>query len=175
MKWINHTLIAAAPCALVAPLAMPAAVCGATAPDWIEWVARALGHPLKHRGPTHWVAGWLAACLFALMLPGAVGVLALAFALGGLSHVLADALTVSGVPFSPASDRRFHLAGGRLRTGGAGEYAAAWGVVLICAALHGAIGHKYGEFVPFFPDWSGRYERGEVTAKEWKDNRFKFF
>jgi inner membrane protein len=39
------------------------------------------------------------------------------FSLGGLLHVLCDALTVTGVPLGPWSDRRFHLFGGRVRTG----------------------------------------------------------
>ena len=59
---------------------------------------------------------------FALGLWDFHGMLA-TFAWGGLSHVLADALTVMGVPFSPHSDRRFHLFGGRLRTGELGNTA----------------------------------------------------
>lgn len=63
---------------------------------------------------------WIAALVFALVLWDFHGILA-AFAWGGLSHVLADSFTVTGVPFSPFSDRRFHLFGDRLRTGGSGE------------------------------------------------------
>lgn len=55
-----------------------------------------------------------------------------AFAWGGLSHVLADAFTVMGIPFAPHSGRRFHLFGGRLRTWGAGEYGIAWDIVAVC-------------------------------------------
>ena len=28
---------------------------------------------------------------------------------------------------------------------------------------------------PFFYDWAGLYQSGVIDAKEWKDNRLKFF
>jgi hypothetical protein len=95
---------------------------------------------------------------------------------GGLSHVLADACTVMGVPFSPHSDRRFHLFGGRLRTGGSGEYGVAWGLVAVCLVIavlfkpHGGSG-----WYPFFYDWAGLYQSGVIDGYEWKQNRLKFF
>lgn len=175
MKWVNHVVLVAAPAALVAPALVPAAILGATAPDWLEWLSKAFGHTVKHRGPTHYLAGWMLAAAFFAAVADFNGI-GLAFALGGLSHVLADALTVSGVPFSPISDRRFHLFGGRLRTGGAGEFGVAWGSLAICAVL-ALLLRGYGDdaFVPFFPDWAGRYERGVASAKEWRDNRFRLF
>ena len=103
------------------------------------------------------------------------GILA-AFAWGGLSHALADSFTVTGVPFSPFSDRRFHLFGGRLRTGENGEYMVAWGVVGVCVVLAMMFKpHSGTGWYPFFPDWGGMYQDGVVDAKEWKDNRLKFF
>ena len=173
MKWTNHCLIAGAPVALVAPQLVPVAVLGATAPDWFEWVLKGTGRRVPHRGPTHYVAGWALACVFFGLGFDWHGV-GLAFAVGGLSHVLADALTVSGVPLSPLSDRKFHLFGGRLRTGAAGEYLIAWGLVLACALIGSQL-RSAGGYLPFFPDWAGRYERGEADAKEWKDNRFRLF
>jgi inner membrane protein len=176
MRWFNHILIAAAPAALITPRLVPVAILGATAPDWLEWLAKIARHPVKHRGPTHWVAAWLIGLAFGALLPAPGGGIIAAFAWGGLSHVLADSLTVSGVPFSPLSERRFHLLGGRMRTGGAGEFGVAWGVVLVCWALSGQIAAPGGGgFLPFFPDWSARYEDGTATAKEWRDNRFRFF
>ena len=99
------------------------------------------------------------------------------FAWGGLSHVLADSFTVTGVPFSPFSDRRFHLFGGRLRTGDSGEYGVAWGIVGVCVVLALLFKpHSGGSgWYPFFYDWNGMYQSGVVDAKEWKDNRLKFF
>jgi inner membrane protein len=130
---------------------------------------------VKHRGPTHWLAVWLVAALAALLLPDPARWACFAFVMGGVSHVLADALTVTGVPFSPMSDRRFNLAGGRLRTGGAGEYGVSASVVILCWLLAGHVGAAGNGYVPFLPNWAERYENGEVTAKEWRDNRFKFF
>ena len=87
--------------------------------------------------------------------------------------MLTDALTVTGVPFAPHSDRRFHLFGGRLRTGGAGEYGVAWGIVLLCVVLGNLI-HSAAEWFPFFYNWSGLYEAGVIDGSEWKANRFRF-
>jgi len=173
VKWFNHMVIAGATTAVVAPPLVPLAIIGSTAPDWLEWVAKALGRPVAHRGPTHWLMGWAAGLLSALAIFDWHGMGA-AFAWGGLSHVLADSLTVSGVPFSPMSDRRFHLAGGRLRTAGSGEYIVAWGLVLVCWLVAGQLRTSVG-YVPFFPDWAARYEAGTCTAREWRDNRLRFF
>ncbi len=79
-------------------------------------------------------------------------------------------------PFTPNAERRFHLFGGRLRTGNAGEYGIAWGIVGVCFVL--AMLFKPGGgsgWYPFFYDWHGLYQSGVVDAKEWKDNRLKFF
>lgn len=173
MKWINHLAIGGATCAVVAPPLVPFALLGSTAPDWIEWVLKAVGRPVRHRGPTHWVVFWLLFFAVFLLAWDFHGIGA-AFAWGGLTHVLADALTVSGVPFAPWSDRRFHLAGGRLRTAGTGEYFISWGLALFCWLVAGAMRAPSG-YVPFFPDWAARYEAGTATAKEWRDNRLRFF
>ena len=104
---------------------------GSTAPDWLEWVANAIGKRVKHRSVTHYAAGWgIGTLVFALLWD--FHNIGLAFFYGGSTHVLADALTVTGVPFAPNSDRRFHLFGGRLRTGGAGEYGIAGGCACVC-------------------------------------------
>ncbi|WP_006786994.1 metal-dependent hydrolase [Thiorhodospira sibirica] len=95
----------------------------------------------------------------------------LGFALGGLSHVLADAMTVTGVPFGPWSDRRFHLFGGRIRTGDPAEYVFAGVVVVICAALFTVLG--VSGFYPFFYDWINLYNTGVIDGAEWRANRFR--
>ena len=46
-----------------------------------------------------------------------------------------DAMTIAGVSFSPTSDRRFHLFGGKLRTGDPAEYGISFDVVAICAVI----------------------------------------
>ena len=173
MKWINHMAIAGATTALVAPTLVPVALAGSTAPDWMEWVLEATGNKVKHRSVTHYLLAWVIALAFFAGLWDFEGIGA-AFAYGGLTHVLADSLTVSGVPFAPHSDRRFHLFGGRLRTGGAGEYGIAWGLVGVCLLLAVALKPVAGTWYPFFYNWGGLYDEGVIDGKEWKDNRFRF-
>jgi inner membrane protein len=83
---------------------------------------------VPHRGPTHWlvtaavVVGGVAYLAQLLNLPAVVPV---AFGAGYLSHLLADAVTVAGVPLlGPLSGRsvRFLPKPIALRTGGAAEY-----------------------------------------------------
>ena len=42
MKWVSHVLIAGAVCAVFNPLAVPAALAGSTAPDWFEFLIKAV-------------------------------------------------------------------------------------------------------------------------------------
>lgn len=173
MKWVNHLLVAGATTATVSPVLVPLALLGSTAPDWMESVAKLAGRKLPHRGPTHWVAAWILGLCFFLFSWDVRGIGA-AFAWGGLSHVLLDALTVAGVPFSPLSDRRFHIAGGRFRTGAPGEYIFSAAVVMVCWLVAGQFGAGAG-YIPFFPDWAEWHEQGLITPLEWKTNRFRFF
>jgi hypothetical protein len=54
MRWISHIAIACAVCAVLNPLAVPAAAAGSTAPDWIEMLRRSVSRrKVKHRGATH--------------------------------------------------------------------------------------------------------------------------
>lgn len=173
MKWVNHVGVAAAVAAVINPALVPAAALGATAPDWLEWVAGAGGHKIKHRTTTHVLTSWLLAVVFF----GAVWDFrghGLAFALGACCHWLQDSLTITGVPVSWFSDRRTTLAGGRLRTGGVGEYVITAGVVLVCAAI--VLTRSPGSgFLPFFRDWPGLYKGGLVDGAEWRAHRFEFF
>ena len=81
MKWVNHLAIAGATTALVNPVVVPVALLGSTAPDWLEWVLKALGRPVRHRTVTHYVLGWALGLAFALGLWDFHGVLALGSAL----------------------------------------------------------------------------------------------
>ena len=173
MKWVNHVLIGASTTAVINPMLVPVAALGATAPDWMEWISKLLGRHVKHRTTTHLLLLWLAGFVGALFLDP-VG-LVTAFLWGGLTHILTDALTVSGVPFSPYSDRRFHLFGGRLRTGDPGEYVIAFGVMLTCAALVMLFTREGSGWMPFFYDWMGLYNHGVIDGSEWRTNRFRFF
>ena len=132
MKWQNHMIIGASFGAVINPLIIPVAVLGSTAPDWLEYVLKICGYRVKHRTVTHVLLYWLAGIAFFKLVIDwhAVG---LGFCVGGFSHVIADSFTIAGVPFSPTSDARFHLFGGKLRTGNAGEYVVAGIIALLCA------------------------------------------
>lgn len=173
MKWVSHIAIAGATTAIFEPKLVPLAVFGGVFPDLFENIGNNfLRMNLKHRQETHYFAYWLigfGAC-WALDLP-----YLLAFCWGGVTHVLADSVTVMGVPFSPLSDRRFHLFGGRLRTGSAAEYMLVFCFSVVCFAFAHFLHRDSGGFLPFFYDWAGYFEKGLVDAAEWKANRFKFF
>ncbi len=131
MRWQSHVLIGAALGTIISPLAVPAAILGSTAPDWMEMVAKPFRR-IKHRTTTHIVLYWIALVLFFKFVGIDWRGFGLGFAVGGLSHVLADSFTIAGVPFSPWSDARFHLFGGKLRTGNGGEYVFSAVICLIC-------------------------------------------
>ena len=169
MKWINHILIAGSIAAVVSPSLVAPAIAGATAPDWMESLLKAVGRPVKHRTTTHVFTHWLIAGIATSFLWDFHGIFA-AFCWGGFSHILTDGMTVSGVPFSPYSDRRFHLFGGRFRTGEPVEYAISAVIVMISITLNAMIGDS---FAPYFYDWSGLYAEGMIDASEWKANRFR--
>ena len=171
MKWFNHMAIAGATCAVISPALVPVAILGSTAPDWLEWVGRATGRTIRHRSTTHYFIVWLVAFFGGLALDSSD--LFTSFAYGGLTHILCDAMTVSGVPFGPQSDRRFHLFGGRFRTGDPTEYGIAFGVVALCAAL--VLLRSASGWYPFFYDWAGLYNSGVIDGAEWRANRFRFF
>jgi len=168
MKWFAHVVIAGATAAVIAPPLVPAAIAGGTAPDWMEGVAKATGHPVKHRTVTHIFTHWVIASVICYFIHP----MALAFALGGLSHVILDALTISGVPASPWSKQRLHLLGGRFRTGEPSEYIFAVAYAAICYAI-GTMAFTQ-EFAPFFYNWGELYDTGVIDGAEWKANRFKF-
>jgi len=181
MKWQNHILIGGALGAVINPVAVPFSVLGATAPDWIEYILKFVGINVRHRTVTHVVMYWLAGVLF-FWLVWDFRHIGLGFALGGFSHVMADSLTIAGVPFSPWSDARFHLFGGKLRTGRPGEYIVAGLFAVSCFfitmysnGLSASEKKSESSFLPFFFDWKGYYDDGLIDGSEWKRNRFKFF
>ena len=174
MKWVNHIAIAGAVTAVWRPELVPLAVLGSTAPDWLEWGLQLARRRVRHRTVTHYVAGWAFGLFFALFAWDWHHALA-AFCAGGLSHVIADSLTVQGVPLGWWSDRRFHLFGGRLHTGQMGEYWVAGAFVLACIGFNAAT-RNFGasEYTPFFWDWPDYYHQGLIDGHEWKENRFRW-
>ncbi len=180
MKWHNHVIIGTAFGAVINPLIIPSAILGATAPDWLEYILKFCGIQVRHRTVTHVVLYWIIGIAF-FILVWDYHHLGLGFAVGGFSHTIADSFTISGVPFSPWSDSRFHLFGGKLRTGEAGEYIVAGIIGALCVGWVmyspvkiGMIDQKESGFIPFFYDWKKLYEDGLIDGKEWRDNRTKF-
>lgn len=174
MKWVSHVLIAGAICAVFNPLAVPAAVAGSTAPDWFEYLIKAVrgDKRLKHRGVTHYLFAWVLAALVALLIWDFRGWM-FWFSVGGAVHWVCDALTVSGAPVGWWSDRRMTLFGGKVRTGSSAEYVITGLVVLVCAVLIWSR-HSAGGFIPFFFHWGEFYEQGVIDGFEWRANRFSF-
>jgi inner membrane protein len=174
VKWVNHIAIAGATCAVWRPELVPLAVLGSTAPDWLEWLLQATGRRVRHRTVTHYAASWLFGLGFGVFVWDYHHALT-AFAAGGLSHVFCDSLTVQGVPLGWWSDRRFHLFGGRFRTGQSGEYWFSGAIVLACIGVAALTQHwDAGHYSPFFWDWADYYQQGLIDGKEWKDNRFRW-
>ena len=180
MMWRNHVIIGGCLGAIINPFAIPAAILGATAPDWLEWCIKPF-YPIGHRTITHIVIYWIFAMLFFAFIWDFQHI-GLGFAIGGFSHTMADACTIAGVPFAPWSDARFHLFGGKLRTGNGGEtivtgiFAALCFVFIMYSPSSFAIGAaNQSGFIPFFYDHRGNYEKGLIDGAEWKKNRLKFF
>ena len=172
MRWVSHIAIAASVCAVFAPYAVPAAVLGSTAPDWLEPVLSVVQRrKVRHRGITHHLTSWLTLAAFALVVWDWRGWV-LWFAFGGAIHWVCVALTISGAPLHWWSDRRMTLFGGRVRTGGPSEYVVTGAVVAICAAVIWARGGS-ADFLPYFMGWPSLYEAGLIDAAEWRAKRWE--
>lgn len=154
---------------------MPVAIAGSTAPDWLEFLIRLGGGQIQHRGKTHivliWVIGFVAGFFPILDWHYVVT----AFCYGGLTHVICDAMTASGVPVTWWSQSRHHLFGGRFTTGQPGEYLFGAGVALLCGAIVSVGGIGSNNTTPFFRDWPSQYEEGVIDLHEWREHRFEVF
>lgn len=56
-----------------------------------------------------------------------------------------------------------------------GEYWVTGGVVAVCIVVALMTKSYGGGFTPFFYNYAGMYDEGTIDAKEWRDNRFRFF
>jgi len=169
MKWVNHIIVAGSTAAVADPAIVPYAVFGSILPDLAEKFLPVS----KHRGETHYLVVWIAAFLFSLFIFDFKGVL-IGITWGGLTHILVDALSVSGVPFAPWSENKFHLFGGRLRVGAPAEYLISISILLIsCAIVYNTRGIE--KFTPFFFNYKELYNEGVVDGYEWRQNRFRIF
>ena len=113
MKWITHqTAGVGAALALHLPLEGVVAAClGAILPDKLDQaIAKRSRNPQRtfnqiHRGTTHWFGWWVAILLLACshLVPPHWQPALLGIGLGGISHVVLDMLTPSGIPLHPFS------------------------------------------------------------------------
>jgi inner membrane protein len=191
MTWLSHSSIATAIALPLSPAHIPVIVLGSTAPDWIEYVLNALGLNVEHRKETHYVVLWLFLICLSFFID--FNSMLFWFAIGGLSHVLEDSLTVSGVPFSPYSTHRFHLFGGalsessfyRFRTGSMVEYIIAFSILGASVFLVNPFSNfiqnynkseeQKSKFNAYYMDYKKLYEEGVIDEKEYKELRFKMF
>lgn len=176
MTWKSHIAIATALTLPFNPAAIPAAALGATAPDWLEWVLKFFGHEFPHRGATHYLI-WPLAIIAASFIIDWHG-LVFWFGVGYLSHWLADALTIAGVPISPKDKHKVHLLGGKLRTGDTAEYVLSFGLLAASAMISGDVltyldgGHHFNKY---HMDYDYLEEVGIIDHKEAVETRFKLF
>jgi len=190
MTWLSHTTIATAIILPFNPGAIPLVVAGSTAPDWLEWILKPMVPHLKHRNETHYLALWIGLLLVSFIID--FNNMLFWFSFGGITHVLADSLTVSGVPLSPFDKTRFHLFGGaikesafyKFRTGSLSEYIIAFSLLAFAVVLNNPINMLTNmskdalhveTFNPFITDYRKMFNQKIIDAKEYKLNRFSIF
>lgn len=173
MRWPSHIAIAAAVCAVWNPYAVPAAILGSTAPDWLEPVlSRVQRRRVRHRSVTHHLTSWLCLVAFGALVWDWHGWVQW-FAWGGAIHWFCDALTITGAPVHWWSDRNATLFGGRVRTGGPSEWVITVAVVAVCAAVIWWRRDEGQTFAPYFMNWPGLYSSGYLDAAEWRAKRWE--
>lgn len=117
MRWITHQTgaIAAGLSLSLSQVSIIAAIAGSVFPDVMDQCISKFGTTPKtrqkifnriHRGSTHWFGWWIILFLFALTyLPALAKDVIAGFMLGGISHILLDMLTPSGIPLLPFSHK----------------------------------------------------------------------
>jgi len=170
MTWITHTAFAFFSSSLLG-LNTYLAVVGSTAPDWFE----DLFGIREHRGVSHYLTLWFGAFLLSLILLSisndlihSFGFYLLSFVFGGLTHLLLDALTVSGVPLG-AYRTRIRI-GGLIRTGKLSEWVFLSFLVLVFVPLLSSGSLEFG-----FSKYKKLYEMGIIDKREYLERRFRFF
>ena len=129
MTWKSHIAIGVAVTLPFNPTAVAVSSVGAIAPDLIEFVLKPFGIRLEHRGKTHYLINPLLIICFSSIFD--YQNLVFWFGIGYLTHLLADSLTIAGIPFSPLSKNKFNLFGGKFRTGDFIEYIIAFSLLAV--------------------------------------------
>ena len=167
MTWLTHGTFAYLTASLLG-INPYIAVVGSTAPDWLE---DTLGVK-EHRGPTHYLILWVGAFLLSLLLVGikpvhTFGVQLLAFTYGGLTHLLLDALTVSGIPLGVGKTRI--RIGGLIRTGKLSEWVfLALTFAVLFPLVHSGASLGFGTAREL-------YEKGIIDLREYRELRFRLW
>ena len=184
MTWKSHIAISIAVSVPFAPLYVPFAVLGSTAPDWSEWILKFFGIRVKHRGATHYLYIPIVIIVIGAMLDIKPLIW---FGVGYLSHWFADSLTISGVPLSQWDSHRIHFFGGKIRTGEFKEYVLAFGMLIVSLTISQSnimrfnpfedtnTSYKYDNFNPYWTPYAELYKDKIIDEKTYKDNKFKLF
>ena len=168
MTWLTHTTFAYLTAQILGLPPAPA-ILGSTAPDWGEDL---LGIK-EHRGKTHYITLWSSLFLLTLVLYlGAPNGLAktlflnlLTFTLGGLSHLLLDALTVAGVPLG-LNRTRIRI-GGLITTGKLSEWIFLGLILLILIPV------KNSGLTLGLTNYKELLKKGVIDKREYKEHRLE--
>jgi len=185
MTWKSHGAIALSFTLPFNPVAIFPATIGATAPDWLEYIIKAVGFDIEHRGITHL---WIVGLIFILIsfLWDYNGFL-FWFGIGYLSHLFADAMTITGVPCI-VLNHRIHFFNSPFTTGHAGEYIFSFTMLGLSILIFGVgslgemldnrhqeLPSKNKDFKVYQMSYKELYENGIIDQKEYLERRFKFF
>lgn len=176
MTWKSHTAIAVAVALPFSPASLPLAILGATAPDWLEYVAKFFGLHVKHRQETHYlvIPILIIALSFLIDFRGMI----LWFGIGYLTHWIADSLTITGVPIAPNARHKIHLLGGKIKTGEPLEYIVAFGLLAFSASISSTAIELFNSehgFNKYHIDYGYLQKNGIIDNKEALETRFKLF
>ena len=183
MTWKSHGAIALSFTLPFNPVAVLPALLGATAPDWLEYLLNAIGLQVEHRGITHlWIVGFAFIILsFFWDYNGFI----FWFGIGYLSHLFADAMTITGVPCL-LLNHRIHFFNSPFTTGQVGEYIFSFTMLAVSVFVFGvgsfsnlfsssSFPNKEKEFKVYQMGYKELYENGIIDQKEYLERRFKFF
>ncbi len=165
MTWITHSAFAGLT-GWIFGLNTGLAILGSTSPDWAE----DLFGVREHRGFTHFLVLWFGVFIFflVLVLEGVNWAMyGLSFVYGGLSHILLDALTVSGVPLG-FSNVRIRI-GGLIRTGKVSEWVFL-ALLLVFLTPLVRLDIKFG-----YNKWRELYFQGVLDKREYEERMFRIF
>jgi len=149
MRWMTHQVAGVgAVLMLDGPLlSLGGVIIGSTLPDVLDkTIASFSTNPQAafnkiHRGTTHWFGWWVLAYFLALsnVTPMPIRPFVFGLALGGLVHVIFDAITPMGVPLLPWS-RKGRISLNLVSTGGVMEYVL---LVSMCVFLYMVKGEQF--------------------------------